>query len=316
MTALRIVAFAIVAGLIVYGANRDIGGLEEGKPAKRIVAKHLDGHDGDHGHDDGHGHAADDTGHAKDEGHAPDGEASKAPEITTEEAAPADESKPEEPKTEEAKPEEAPAEEAKPEEAPAEEAKPEEPKAEEAKPEEPKAEEAKPEVAKTEEAKPAATEDTKPEATDTAKADADDAKPAEEPAADAKDEGVQVVDMTGNDLMMYNTNEIKTKAGTKIRLNFKNVGKKPKESMAHNMVILKPGNNALSFGLTAGSKGATRANGYIPESGKEQILAHTKLLGPGESDTIEFVVPEAGEYEFVSTYPGEAALMRGKLIAE
>jgi uncharacterized cupredoxin-like copper-binding protein len=34
------------------------------------------------------------------------------------------------------------------------------------------------------------------------------------------------------------------------------------------------------------------------------MIAHTALLAPGGSETIEFTAPAAGSYTFVCTYPG------------
>ncbi len=55
---------------------------------------------------------------------------------------------------------------------------------------------------------------------------------------------------------------------------------------------------------------------YIPSEYKDQILEHTKMLGGGESDTIEFEAPAAGTYDFLCTFPGHYALMQGKFIVE
>ena len=44
------------------------------------------------------------------------------------------------------------------------------------------------------------------------------------------------------------------------------------------------------------------------------VIAFTKLLGPDESDTITFTAPkESGAYEYVCTFPGHFAMMRGTM---
>ena len=48
----------------------------------------------------------------------------------------------------------------------------------------------------------------------------------------------------------------------------------------------------------------------------DQVIAHTKLLGPGESDVIEFDAPAPGTYPFVCTFPGHAPLMNGQLVVQ
>ena len=55
---------------------------------------------------------------------------------------------------------------------------------------------------------------------------------------------------------------------------------------------------------------------YIPPDALDQIIAHTKLLGPGETDTIEFDAPGPGSYPFLCTFPGHVALMSGTLVVQ
>ncbi|MFP6886486.1 MAG: plastocyanin/azurin family copper-binding protein [Opitutales bacterium] len=123
----------------------------------------------------------------------------------------------------------------------------------------------------------------------------------------------QTVSITGNDTMQYDVKVFEVKAGSKVKLVLKNIGKVPKTAMGHNVVILKKGVTAIAFGQKALGAGANALNA-LPDSVKGDTLAHTKLLGPGESDTIIFTAPkEAGDYEYVCTFPGHFALMRGKM---
>ncbi len=123
----------------------------------------------------------------------------------------------------------------------------------------------------------------------------------------------QTVTIAGNDMMKYDKTTFEVKAGSKVKLVLKNVGKIPKIAMGHNIVILKKGVTAIAFGQKALGAGANALNA-LPDSVKGDTLAHTKLLGPGESDTIIFTAPkEAGDYEYVCTFPGHFALMRGKM---
>ncbi len=95
------------------------------------------------------------------------------------------------------------------------------------------------------------------------------------------------------------------KAGSKVRLVFNN-----NDDMTHNVVIVTPGsadeigNLALQLGL----KGSQM--NYVPNSAK--VLFHTGLLQPDASESIYFVAPsKPGEYMFICSYPGHAAVMRG-----
>lgn len=83
--------------------------------------------------------------------------------------------------------------------------------------------------------------------------------------------------------------------------------------MGHNFVVLTTGVDMTEF-LTAA---ATQArNAYVPPQFASKVLAHTKLLGPGESDTVTFTAPKTpGKYDFLCSFPGHApAGMKGFLI--
>ena len=124
---------------------------------------------------------------------------------------------------------------------------------------------------------------------------------------------VQEVTITGNDTMQFDVKNFETKAGTKIKLTLKNVGKVPKIAMGHNLVVLKKGITAVAFGQKALGAGANATNA-LPKSLMGDVIAATKLLGPAESETIEFTAPkEPGSYEYVCTFPGHFALMRGTM---
>ena len=133
------------------------------------------------------------------------------------------------------------------------------------------------------------------------------------PATRAEDKAdVAVVNLTGSDQMMYNINEFKVKAGQTVKLTMTNIGKLPKVAMGHNCVILKAGVNMIEFAVAANQAPPE----YIPEARKGDILAHTKLLGPDESDTIEFTAPAKGSYDYLCTFPGHFAVMKGKMVVE
>jgi azurin len=127
--------------------------------------------------------------------------------------------------------------------------------------------------------------------------------------------GVTVIEMTGNDRMKYNLEAFSVPAGSRVQLNFRNVGKMPKAVMGHNVVFLIAGVDSGAFATAAA---AARDNGYIPVQFKDQILAHTNLLGSGESDTIEFTAPDiSGDYEFLCSFPAHLfAGMRGVMTVE
>jgi azurin len=145
-------------------------------------------------------------------------------------------------------------------------------------------------------------------------------KPAAEPAKEeTKKEEEKKADVEiaieGNDLMQYNKTAFKVTTGQTVKLTFKNVGKFPKAAMGHNVVILAKGTDITAFATAAM---VAAANGYLPQdkATKAKILANTKLLGPGESESITFTAPAAGKYDYICTFPGHFALMKGVMTVE
>jgi len=118
------------------------------------------------------------------------------------------------------------------------------------------------------------------------------------------------ITVTGNDTMQFDLKVFEVKTGEKVELTFKNIGKIPKIAMGHNFVILKKGITAIAFGQKALSAGANATNA-LPDSVKGDTIVATKLLGPDEKETIIFTAPKPGDYEYVCTFPGHFAMMRG-----
>lgn len=125
-------------------------------------------------------------------------------------------------------------------------------------------------------------------------------------------DGVTVVEIAGNDLMQFNKNEIRVKAGQTVRLTLKHVGELPENAMGHNFVLLKQGTDVVDFAQKAAT---ATGNEYIPE-GTDRVIAKTEMIGGGEETTIEFQAPEAGTYDFICSFPGHYVQMRGKFIVE
>jgi azurin len=131
-------------------------------------------------------------------------------------------------------------------------------------------------------------------------------------AAPATNE-VAELSLQGNDQMQFDKKEFRVKAGQTVRLTLTHAGTMAKNAMGHNFVLLKEGVDVATFGQQSATAMDTD---YIPASQEGNIIAHTKMLGGGESDTIEFTAPAAGSYEFLCSFPGHYALMRGVFIVE
>ena len=113
--------------------------------------------------------------------------------------------------------------------------------------------------------------------------------------------------------MAFNAKAFTVKAGQPVKLTFDNAAAVP---LPHNVIVGKAGSkDAL---MAAAMKVATdpqgMAKGYVPEDAN--VLAHTKLVQPGQKETIEFVLPTAGAYPYMCTFPGHSIMMNGVITAE
>jgi len=122
-------------------------------------------------------------------------------------------------------------------------------------------------------------------------------------------EGVTTVRIDGNDRMQFTLTEFTVKSGDTVRIIFNNTGQMPVTAMGHNVVVLKKGVDSNAY---AGKAALARDTGFIPASEADSVIAHTKLLGPDQSDTIEFIAPEPGNYDYLCSFPAHCfAGMRG-----
>lgn len=134
--------------------------------------------------------------------------------------------------------------------------------------------------------------------------------PKKEPAAAA----VEAI-IRGNEQMQYDVKSIHARPGQTVRVTLQNVGTLPKTAMAHNFVLLDGTVPPENF-IEAGKSHADTE--YADPAMRSNVLAMTRLLGPGEIQTISFKAPEKpGEYPYVCTFPAHfAAGMRGILTVE
>ena len=116
-----------------------------------------------------------------------------------------------------------------------------------------------------------------------------------------------------NDAMQYSQKTITVPKTCKtFTVTLKHTGKLPKTAMGHNWVLAHSTDEAgvVSDGMKAG------ATSNYEKPADTRIIAHTKLIGGGESDAATFNVAKlkAGEtYAYFCTFPGHAALMKGTL---
>jgi azurin len=121
------------------------------------------------------------------------------------------------------------------------------------------------------------------------------------------------IGLTGNDMMEYSTKELKVQSGVEVTLTMRHIGKMDLNVMGHNFVLLKSGVEIPTFSLEAANAG--EPENWIPNDGKD-VIAHTKMIGGGQSTSVTFTAPAAGTYDFICSFPGHSGLMKGKFIVE
>ena len=120
------------------------------------------------------------------------------------------------------------------------------------------------------------------------------------------------LEISGNDQMQYDKKELDVPASCKqVALTLHHSGQLPAAAMGHDWVLV---NTPDLSGVANDGMGAGLANNYVKADDKK-VLAHTKIIGGGQSDTITFSTASlkaGGDYSYLCTFPGHNALMRGK----
>jgi azurin len=111
----------------------------------------------------------------------------------------------------------------------------------------------------------------------------------------------RLVEITGNDDMKFDVTSFQAKPGETVTVTLTNIGRLPKAGMAHDWVLLRKGTDAAKFAEAGERHPETE---YIAPDQAARVLARTKLLGPGESESVTFTAPtEPGAYQYICTFP-------------
>lgn len=156
----------------------------------------------------------------------------------------------------------------------------------------------------------------------------------ESTSAESADDGVRTINIFGVDDMKFVVESesdgiitgetvgdyillesIEAEPGEEIRITLTTVSNLPPTAMSHNFSLLEMGTDLEAFWQAALQ---ASDNEYIAPEFEDQVIIHTDMLGNGETDTITFTAPEeAGEYDYLCTFPGHyTGGMHGKLIVQ
>ena len=123
---------------------------------------------------------------------------------------------------------------------------------------------------------------------------------------------VNKIVITSDDYMKFNTSKITVKSEKLVKLTLKHIGRLDVQVMGHNFVLLKDKVDIVEF---ANKAAMASKNQYIPVESNE-VIVYTDMIGGGQETTIEFLPPEVGVYNFICSFPGHYAMMKGKFIVE
>ncbi len=127
--------------------------------------------------------------------------------------------------------------------------------------------------------------------------------------------GRRVIEIMTGDNMKYSVPEIDAAPGEELKVVMSSNSSQPREVMAHNFVLLDKDADLVDFIQAAST---AKADGYLPTELMGEVIAHTKLLGGGQSDEVVFKAPAApGEYPYFCTFPGHYLTgMHGTLVVK
>ena len=119
------------------------------------------------------------------------------------------------------------------------------------------------------------------------------------------------LEISGSDQMQYDKKELAVAADcTQVELTLHHSGKLPAQAMGHNWVLTKTADMA---GVATDGATASVANDHI-KPGDARVIAHTKIVGGGQSTSITFptsALKKGEAYSYFCSFPGHYAIMKG-----
>lgn len=118
----------------------------------------------------------------------------------------------------------------------------------------------------------------------------------------------------GNDAMQFDQKELTVPASCEeVTLTLEHTGKLPVNTMGHNWVLSETDDmqGVASDGVSAGAD-----HDYL-KADDERVIAHTDLIGGGESTSVTFStegMEAGGDYSYFCSFPGHVGIMNGKFV--
>jgi len=119
------------------------------------------------------------------------------------------------------------------------------------------------------------------------------------------------LEITGTDAMQYDKKELAVAADcTQVELTLHHSGKLPAQAMGHNWVLSKTSDVS---GIASDGVAAGFANDHI-KKGDTRVLAHTKIVGGGQTTSVTFptsALKKGESYTYFCSFPGHSSIMKG-----
>ncbi|WMJ71420.1 azurin [Stenotrophomonas sp. 24(2023)] len=125
---------------------------------------------------------------------------------------------------------------------------------------------------------------------------------------------VCAVSIDSNDQMQFSSRQIKVAADcSEVDLTLRHTGKLAVTAMGHNWVLTR---TADYQPVALAGMRTSLADSYLPK-GDARVLAHTKVIGGGETARVRFStkgLQKGGDYTFFCSFPGHFAMMKGTFV--
>ena len=119
------------------------------------------------------------------------------------------------------------------------------------------------------------------------------------------------LEINANDQMQYEQTELAAPASCKqVTVTLHHTGTLAKAVMGHDWVLV----NGPDYATVASSGMSAGLAGDYVAAGDKNVIAHTRIIGGGESDSVTFsttALKKGGTYTYLCTFPGHSALMHG-----
>jgi len=119
------------------------------------------------------------------------------------------------------------------------------------------------------------------------------------------------LEIAGTDAMQFDKKELSVAADcTDVEVTLKHTGKLAAQIMGHNWVLAKTADMA---GIANDGMSASVADSHL-KPGDARVIAHTKIVGGGESTSVTFktsLLKKGEAYSYFCSFPGHWSVMRG-----